>query len=365
MPIPLYRPSIHKKDVAAVIRAISSGCLSRGNEVESFENEFARYVGKKYAVAVNSGTSGLHLMVRALGWRRGDEIITTPFSYIASSNALMYEGIKPIFVDIDPVTFNIDVNKLSASITKKTKGLLLVHIFGMPICYEECRKIIKKYKLQVIEDACEALGRPGSHFPVGRFGKGTVYGFFENKQLTSGGEGGMIVTDDEKVAICCRAMRDQGRSKKKNWIRHVVLGFNYRMTEMQAAIGRSQLNRLDIILAKRNKLAELYSRHLAGVANMTLPPNTFGKFRRSWFVYPVLFRNRAMRNRAAQLLAKYGVATSRLYFTPIPYFPMYRYVKADFHIAEDISRRILALPFFTDISARSVRRIASLLKKIQ
>lgn len=361
MSIPLYKPEIGLDEENAVMRVLRSGFLSKGKEVQVFETEFALYVDKKYAVAVNSGTSGLHLAVRALGWKTGDEIITTPFSYIASSNALLYEGIKPIFVDIDRKTLNIDINELEKKITSKTRGILLVHIFGLPSERNRFLKLVKKYKLQVIEDACEAIGRPTEDFPVGTYGDVSIYGFFENKQMTSGGEGGMIVTNDKKVYNLCKSMRDQGRSlKKNNWIDNVILGFNYRITEIQAAFGRVQLRKLDQMLIKRKILSNLYNRLLQ---NTNVETPFLSHFSRSWFVYFVLFKNKNIRHRIKKILDKEGIKNSDSYFPPITHFPLYRYDKFRYPVCESISEILLALPLFTSLSEESIKHICKIIKE--
>ena len=358
MNVSLYKPEIGLGEENAVMRVLKSGSLSKGMEVSALETEFAMYVDKKYAVAVNSGTSGLHLAVRALGGKAGDEIITTPFSYIASSNALLYEGIKPVFVDIDPKTLNIDVNKLENKITPKTKGILLVHIFGLPGEKYNFLRLVKKYKLQVIEDACETVGRPSSHFPIGSYGSITVYGFFENKQITTGGEGGMIVTNNKNLFNLCRSMRDQGRSQKKNWIDNVILGFNYRMTEIQAAFGRIQLRKLDRMLYSRERIARLYGSLLRD-SNIEIP--FVSHFSRSWFVYYVIFKDKDMRQKIKRILDKKGIKNSDSYFPPIPHFPLYRYDKSKYPVCENISQRLLTLPLFTVLSKESVRCICRII----
>src|SRR3990167_4742802 len=331
MKIPLYKPYISNNEVSAVSRVFKSGKLSRGVEIELFEKEFASYVGKKYAIAVNSGTSGLHILVRTLGWKKGDEVITTPFSYVASANALLFEGVTPIFIDIDSRTLNIDANKIEEKITPKTKGMLLVHILGLPVNYQEIKQLKDKYNLQVIEDACEAIGKPNDNFIVTKLGEATVYGFHENKQLTTGGEGGMIVTDDPIIAQKCLAMRDQGRSLKKDWMKYVILGFNFRMTEMQAAFGREQLKIID---------------------------------KRSWFVYFILLENNENRDRVYKALLGNGIASSTNYFPPIYNFPMYADYTNGCEITDKIFERILALPMFYEMTNDEVEQVSKIVKDV-
>lgn len=351
-------------EIKAVLRVLKSGRLSRGKEIDKFEKEFAIYTKQQYAIAVNSGTSGLHLAVRSMGWKNGDEVITTPFSYIASANVLLFEGIKPIFVDINPLTLNIDVNKIEEKITVNTKGILLVHVLGLPIDLDKINELKRKYKLQIIEDACEAIGRPTDVFNVTKMGDISVFGFHENKQLTTGGEGGMIATNDHFLARKCRSMRDQGRSLKKNWINDVILGFNFRMTEMQAAFGRAQLKVLDKILERRSKIAQKYSHFLKGIDEI-ITPDTLNRDKRSWFAYFILFKKISDRNLVHKSLSKAGICSSINYFPPIYKFPMYvNCRKGDYQNTEDISKRILTLPTYYQMTDKNVKYIADKIKII-
>jgi len=361
MKIPLYKPYISGEEVNAVTNVLKLGKLSRGNKVELFEKEFANYIGKKYAIAVNSGTSGLHVAIRALGWKKGDEIITTPFSYIASANALLFEDITPIFVDIEPNTFNIDVDKIEQKITPKTKGILLVHILGLPVNYQKIKQLKEKYNLQIIEDACEAIGKPDNSFCVTKLGEVTVYGFHENKQMTSGGEGGMIVTDKPIIAQKCRSIRDQGRSLEKDWMKNVVLGFNFRMTEMQAAFGREQLKIIDRMLARREEIAQEYSNILSDVIGVTTPHQII-KNKRSWFVYFILLENKEVRNKLYEILLENEIKSSTNYFPPIYNFPMYADCEKGCDVADKISERLLALPMFYEMTSKEIARVSKVIK---
>ena len=363
MKIPLYKPYISNNEVSAVSRVFKSGKLSRGVEIELFEKEFASYVGKKYAIAVNSGTSGLHILVRTLGWEKGDEVITTPFSYVASANALLFEGVTPIFVDIDSQTLNIDANKIEEKITSKTKGMLLVHILGLSVNYQEIKQLKDNYNLQVIEDACEAIGKPNDNFTVTKLGEATVYGFHENKQLTTGGEGGMIVTDDPVIAQKCWAMRDQGRSLKKDWMKYVILGFNFRMTEMQAAFGREQLKIIDKMLTRREEIAQEYSNLLNNVRGV-VTPDQMTKDKRSWFVYFILLENNDARDRVYKALLDNGIASSTNYFPPIYNFPMYADYSKGCEITDKIFERILALPMFYEMTNDEVEQVSRIIKDV-
>lgn len=346
-------------DIEVAVGVLKSGKLTRGPKVEEFESEFARYVNKRYAIAVNSGTSGLHICVRALGWKDGDKVITTPFSFIASSNALLFERITPVFVDIDPKTLNIDLNKIKNKINSQIKGVLLVHILGLPVNYSLFKEIKNKYNLEIIEDSCEFINGKGasSNLKSGNFGIASVYAFHENKQLTTGGEGGMIVTDDFEFAEKCRSIRDQGRSNKKNWINNVCLGFNFRMTEMQAAIGISQLKRIDKTLDDRSEIAEYYHNLLKNTRGIVTPQDLDNNFR-SWFVYYVLFDNEKIRAKIKNKLSELGIQTSDNYFPPIYKFPMYReYDSGEYKVTDDISKRLLVLPFFNGLTRKEVEYI--------
>lgn len=363
--IPLSKPFLGDEEKKASLRVINSNILSRGRETENFELEFKNYVGKKYAVAVSNGTSGLHLAVRALGWKKGDEIITSPYSFIASGNVLLYEGIKPVFADIDSKTFNIDPREIEKKITKNTKGILLIHVFGLPVNYKEIKKIVEKYNLDVIEDACEALGKPSEDFPVGRLGDICVYSFYENKPLTSGGEGGMIATNDAKFYQYCKSARDQGRSNEKGWLNHVILGYNYRMTEIQAAIGAEQLKKLDKLLFERRKIAKIYYNNLKNCGYLETLKFELD-YRRNWVFYIIKFKDSKLREKAISAFAAKGIS-SHVYFPPIHLFPTYKdlgYRKGDFPVSEAISETTLAIPFYPYMSKEEIFLISNILKNL-
>ncbi len=361
MKIPLYKPYISKNEENAVLRVLKSGKLSKGKEVELFEKEFAKYVGKKYAVAVNSGTSGLHLSVKVMNWKKGDEIITTPFTYIASSNALLFENLRPVFVDIDINTLNIDPDKIEDQITDKTKGMLLVDILGLPVDYDKLVKLKNKYNLPIIEDACEALGRSTSNFTVGKLADITVYGFHENKQLTTAGEGGMIVTDNIEIAKKCRAMRDQGRSLDENWMDNVILGYNFRLTEVQSAFGREQLKIIDKILKKRQLIAKRYSNGLKNLRSISIPIQKSFEMR-SWFSYYIVCESSFVRDEICEALLSNGIASSKNYFPPVYNFPMYKSYKGNCKNTENISKTLLALPMYYEMNFKQVDKVIKIIK---
>ncbi|MEK7164636.1 MAG: DegT/DnrJ/EryC1/StrS family aminotransferase, partial [Patescibacteria group bacterium] len=255
---PLAKPYLGKAEEQAATEVLRSGILSIGSKVREFEKQFAKKIGTKYACAVSSGTAGLHLTMIAAGIGPGDEVITTPFSFIASANCIIYVGAKPVFVDIDPQTYNIDPQKIEAKITKRTKAIVVVHIFGQSADMESIMAIAKKYKLKIIEDACESIAAQYQGKRTGTFGESAVFAFYPNKQMTTG-EGGMIVTDSKKIYELCCSLRNQGRADNMQWLDHQLLGYNYRLDEMSAAIGLVQLKKLDSMIKERQKIAAWYS----------------------------------------------------------------------------------------------------------
>ena len=279
-------PSLAQDEIKAVSRVIKSGQLSLGEETAKFEQEMAQWVGTKYAVAVSSGTTGLHLAVIAAGIKQGDEVITAPFSFVASTNCFLYEKAVPKFVDIDQVTFNIDVNKIEAAITDKTRAIVGVDIFGYPAEWGKISAIAKKYNLAVIEDAAEALGAKYKGKKLGSLGQPTIFAFYPNKQMTTG-EGGMVVTNDKKTYQLIKGLANQGRGPQMQWLKHEYLGYNYRMTELSAAIGRAQLKKLDWFLKSRQKVAGWYNQRLKNIPAIQLIKTDDKEHERSWFVYVV------------------------------------------------------------------------------
>jgi perosamine synthetase len=329
----------------------------------------ANYAGVKYAVAVNSGTSGLHLIIRSLGIKKGDEVITTPFSFIASSNCILFDGAKPVFVDIDKNTFNIDVKKIEKKITAKTKAILAVDIFSQPADWNELNKIAKKHNLHLIEDSAEALGSEYKGKKCGSFGDAAVFAFYPNKQITSG-EGGIILTNDKKIYELCRSMANQGRRVEgTKWLEHVILGYNYRLDEMSCALGIVQMKRIKEILRKRKKVAELYNKKLKIIAGLETPNVKTGN-KLSWFVYVVKLAENfsgEKRDRVIKEMSKRGIQCSN-YFQTIHLQPFYRttfnYKEGDFLIAEDISKRTLALPFFNNLTEKEINLVVKNLKEV-
>lgn len=382
MQVHLSRPDITDAEISLVNEVIHSPILALGPKMAEFEQAVAGYVGRKYAVAVNSGTSGLHLLVRAYGIGEGDEVITTPFSFIASSNCVLCERAKPVFVDIEPDTGNIDPNLIEAAITPHTKAILPVDAFGQPARLDAIREIARRHGLVVIEDACEAIGSEykGKKAGSGAFSDGAVFAFYPNKQITTG-EGGMIVTDDEKVARLCRSMRNQGRGEAGVWLSHERLGYNYRMDELSAALGVAQMGRIEELIARRQRVAEMYSRRLGipgGLVErypgLKLPYVAPEVTRMSWFVYvirvgvdePTPERQEAVRDHVMQRFQEAGIGC-RPYFTPIHLQPFYRqlfgYKEGGFPVTEAAGRTSIAIPFHNHLTEEEVEYVATVLER--
>jgi len=362
--IPLSKPDITKKEKKAVLEVLKTSYLSLGPKLREFEEKIAKYIGVKYAIGVNSGTSSLHLIIRALGIKDNDEVITTPFSFISSANCILYERAKPVFVDINEKTLNIDVNKIEGKITKKTKAILAVDVFSHSANWEILEKIAKKHKLFLIEDSAEALGSEYKGRKCGNFGNAAILSFYPNKQITTG-EGGMVLTNNKRIADLCRSMANQGRENKSGkWLEHIRLGYNYRMSEVCATIGVVQLERIKEILKKRTKIAFLYSKKLKDFKEIDLPDTSGG-----WFVYVVrLKRKYSQKNRDKIIkeMQKKGIQCSN-YFYPIHLQPYYKKIfsfkKGDFPICEGISERTIALPFYNNLTEKEIDFVVKNLKE--
>jgi dTDP-4-amino-4,6-dideoxygalactose transaminase len=361
--IPLARPQLGGREEELVLEVLRSGRLSLGPMGERFERAFAEWLGVEDAVAVSSGTAGLHLGVRALGWGRGDEVLTSPFSFVASANCLLYEGVRPVFCDVDPVTLNLDPEAAAAAVSERTAGILPVHIFGYPAAMPELEALARAHDLGLLEDACEALGAVDSEGKsVGARGHLATFAFYANKQMTTG-EGGMLVPSDTAVAARLRSERNQGRAADMGWLDHGGLGFNYRLSDIAAALGVAQLERLDTMLAERSRLAALYADGLAAVEGVETPIAARGDERRSWFVYPVRLAAEIDRDAAIARLAEREIA-SKAYLPCIHLFPHLRelgYGEGQFPVAEAASAHSLALPFFPAMSESQVARVCEAL----
>lgn len=364
MRIPLARPDIGAREEAAVLEVLRSGVLSMGPWTERFEAAVASRVGTRHAVACSSGTAGLHLLLAAYGIGGGDEVITPSFSFIATANAIRYTGARPVFAEIEPQSLCLDPTDVEARITGRTRALLPVDLFGHPADLVALREIADRHKLLFIEDACEALGAAWEGVPCGhgRFAHGAVFAFYPNKQITTG-EGGMIVTDDDHVASLCRSLRNQGRDEQSEWLKHVRLGFNYRIDEMSAAVGAVQMSRLDEILAARDAVARSYSRRLAAVDGVKTPVVKSGA-QMSWFVYTILLDPQVNRDGVMAALLKQGIGC-RPYFPAIHLQECYQQDPAcqpgALPLTEAASRQALALPFHNKLSEGEIDEVVAAL----
>lgn len=364
MNVPLSGPDITRAEIDAVVAVLESEHLSIGPRGEAFEQEFVKQLGVKHAVAVNSGTSGLHCLVKAMGIGPGDEVITTSYSFVASTNCLLFEGATPVFVDIDPQTFNLDLDQVEAAITPKTKAILPVDVFGQPMDMSAVNAIAKKHGLLVLEDSCEALGASYQGVKAGTLCDGAVFAFYPNKQITTA-EGGMIVTNDDRIADLCRSYRSQGRAITGFWLHHERIGYNYRLSELHAAIGEVQMQRLDAILDQRQTVATRYNDLLGGIEGVTIPYIAPQVDRMSWFVYVVQVAPGIDRDAVMEKLKAKGVGC-RPYFTPIhvqPYIQEQFGLKAeDYPVSADIGSRSIALPFFNKLTYEQQCYVADCLK---
>jgi perosamine synthetase len=326
---------------------------------ERFERELAEWLGVEDAVAVSSGTTGLHLGVRALRWGPGDEVLTSPFSFVASANCLLYEGARPVFCDVDPATLNLDPEAAAAAVGARTRGILPIHIFGYPAAMAELETLASKHGLGILEDACEALGAVDSEGRrVGARGNLATFAFYANKQMTTG-EGGMIVPSNADVAARLRSERNQGRAADMGWLDHGGIGFNYRLSDIASALGVAQVERLDSLLSRRDAVAALYAQRLAGIEGVEVPSPGAGRERRSWFVYVVRLPEGADRDATVARLAERGVA-SKAYLPCIHLFPHLRelgYREGQFPVAEAASAHTLALPFFPAMGEGQVAHV--------
>src|ERR1700688_2347533 len=361
MRIPLSAPDVTETEIEAVTAVLRTPHLSLGPKLEEFEQATARYIGTSHAIAVNSGTSGLHLCIRALGISDGDEVIAPSFTFIAVANALCYERATPVFVDIDPTTLNLDPSRIEEAITPRTRAIVVVHTFGLPAALAEILEIARRHQLFVIEDACEALGAEYEGRKVGSFGDAGVFGFYPNKQITTG-EGGIVVTNDPQLAVLARKLRNQGRGAPGEWLEHEELGYNYRIAELNCALGIEQLKRIEPILERREAIARGYQRRLQDHPDVELPPIALARSRISWFVYVLRLRGHlapSYRGKVLQAMASRGIACGN-YFAPIHQQPAYRtqpHRCMDLAHTESIAQRTLALPFFNRITDEQLEEV--------
>jgi perosamine synthetase len=361
--IPLSSPYLDERDEELVLEVLRSGRLSLGPAIERFEHLFAEAVGAPYAAAVSSGTSGLHLLAVLAGLGEGDEVITSPYSFVASANCFVYEGATPVFADVDERTMNLDPAAVEAAITERTKAIVAVDIFGYPCELDELRALAETHGLVLIQDACEALGASYKGRTVGSHGTDAVFAFYPNKQMTTG-EGGIVATHDEETWRRLVSLRNQGRADGGGWLEHARLGFNYRIDDIRAALGIAQLEKLDTILSLRGQAAARYADLLGGIAGLELPLADDADHVRSWFVYVVTLRRGSDREGVIAELERQGIATSR--YLPSIHLQPYMRERYGFReglcpVSEDLSQRTLALPFFTAIEAEDQERVAEAL----
>jgi perosamine synthetase len=363
--IPLARPELDEREAELALEVIRSGRLSLGPMGERFERAFAEWLGVGDAVAVSSGTAALHLGVRALGWGEGDDVLTTPFSFVASANCLLYERARPVFCDVDPITLDLDPAAAAAELGERTAGILPVHIFGYPAAMQELEALAAGNGLGILEDACEALGAiDADGRRVGARGNIATFAFYANKQMTTG-EGGMLIPSSAEVAARLRSERNQGRAADMGWLDHEGLGFNYRLGDVAAALGVAQVEKLDSLLERRSALASAYAERLASIEGVEAPIAGRGAERRSWFVYPVRLPADADREATIARLGERGVA-SKAYLPCIHLIPHLRelgYRDGQFPVAEEASRRSLALPFFPSMSEAQLERVCDALAR--
>jgi perosamine synthetase len=365
--IPLARPSVGPREEELLLETLRSGRLALGPRLAEFEAGLSRRVRDLPISAVSSGTAGLHLAIRAAGVEAGDEVVTTPFSFVASANCVLFEGARPVFCDIDPRTLNLDPGAAAAAVSERTTGLLPVHIFGYPAELPALERLAAERGLWLVEDACEALGAfHADGAPVGARGNLSVFAFYPNKQLTTG-EGGAVVCPDAAVKERIDSERNQGRAPDMGWLDHDRLGFNYRLDDLSCALGVAQLERLDELLAGRARVAALYSEALADVDGLDLPAPNEGGDRRSWFVYVVQLPRGIDRDAAILALRDRGV-DSKPYLPAIHLLSFYRrrfgHREGEFPVCEDVASRSLALPFYPELTDGQIERVVAALHEV-
>jgi perosamine synthetase len=366
-PIPVARPVIGAREEELVLDVLRSRHLALGPMLPAFERSFGARLGVEHVAAVSSGTAGLHLALRASGIEAGDEVVTTPFSFVASANSILYEDARPVFCDIDPRTLNIDPQAAAAAVGERTTGLLPVHIFGYPAAMEDLELLARRSGLWIVEDACEALGAiHGDGTIVGARGNPAVFAFYPNKQMTTG-EGGAVTCPTADVKQRVDSERNQGRAPDMGWLDHDRLGFNYRLSDVACALGVAQLERLDAMLAARERIAGLYSAGLADVEGVELPCPDAGGDRRSWFVYVVQLPAGVDRDGAIRELRARGI-DSKPYLPAIHLMSFYRerfgHREGEFPVCEGVAARSLALPFFPELTDGEVERVVAALAEV-
>jgi perosamine synthetase len=361
--IPLARPVIGEREQQLVLDVLRSGHLSLGPRLEEFERAFAARVGAPFASAASSGTAALHLALRAVGVGEGDEVVTTPFSFVASANVAIYEHARPVFADIDPVMLNLDPDAAAAAVSDRTAAILPVHVFGYPADMAAFERL----GVPIVEDACEALGAVyADGGTVGGRGHPTTFAFYGNKQMTTG-EGGMLTVADPGIKERVDSERNQGRAPDMGWLDHDRLGFNYRLSDIACALGLAQLERLDALLDGRVRVAALYRQALAGIDELELPCPDSGGARRGWFVFVVQLPRGVDRDETVRALGALGIP-SKPYFPAIHLMSFYReqfgHREGEFPVCEDVASRSIALPFFPEMTEGQVERVATALASV-
>jgi perosamine synthetase len=368
MRIPLSAPDITEQDIAAVTDVLRTSSLSLGPKVREFESAIARYVSAADVIAVNSGTSGLHLCIRALGISEGDEVIVPSFAFIAVANAVRYERATPVFVDVDAQSLNLDPSLVERAITTRTRAIIVVHTFGCPAELASILRIARRLGLFVIEDACEAIGAEYEGRKVGALGDVGVFAFYPNKQITTG-EGGAVVTDNPEIALKVRKLRNQGRDGSEAWFQHTELGYNYRISDINCALGIEQLKRIDAILERRESIARQYDKALSGNPDLILPAVALPHRRISWFVYVIRLTSRfseVNRDWIVNEMKSRGIGLGR-YFAPIHLQPIYKSSaneKAALGVTEFQASRSLAMPFFNRIRDEEIDEVCRTLVEL-
>ena len=384
--IPLAKPEITDADRDAVLEVLRTPYLSMGPKLAEFEQAICDYVGCKYAVAVNSGTSALHLAVRSLGLERGAEVILPSFTFSALLNVILQEGLRPKFIDIDPETYNVTPQLVAAAITPRTRLILAVHTFGFPLDVKAVREVTDDpghfrarahstshsagphHTIHMIEDACEALGAELGGRKVGAFGDAGLFAFYPNKQITTG-EGGVLVTSSKQIASQAMRLRNQGRDPGLDWLQHAEIGFSYRLSDINCALGISQLKRIEEIIARRQKLAEIYDRELTAITDIRRPPLKSDAGRISWFVYPIQLTKeftRADRDAVCESMEYKGIATGR-YFAPLHLQPIFQAAtwrgapKLRLPNTESVADRVIMLPFFNELKENEIQEVCGAL----
>lgn len=358
--LPMSSSELDESDIQGVLDVLRSGRLALGPKAVEFERNIADYVGVKHAVAVSSGTTALHIIARALGLGPGDEVLVPSFTFAASVNAVLYEGCVPVFVDIEYDTMNINPTDIINKITYRTRAIMVVDVFGHPADWDSILQIARKHNLLVIDDSCEALGSEYKGTKIGQFGDAAAFSFYPNKQMTLG-EGGVVVTNNDQIASLARSLRNQGRGEMGSWLDHERLGYNYRLPEMSAALGVSQLKRLEEFLAKRQHVANMYTERLMGL-DWVRPPIVKPHVRMSWCLYDVILAEGLDRAPIMRAMEAHGIPT-RGYFSPVHLQPYIREKwgckEGDLPITESMVRRSLALPFFNNLTEAQVEEVVT------